>query len=805
MKFTLTWLKDHLETDAPLAEICEALTDLGLEVEGVDDPVETYGPFRICRVIEATPHPNADRLRLCRVETWPTGHDGPSETVQVVCGAPNARTGLIGVFAPVGTHIPGTGLDLRRGMIRGVESNGMLCSGRELMINDDHDGIVDLPDNAPLGERFIDYAGLNDPVIDFAVTPNRPDALGIRGVARDLAARGLGTLRNSEIVPVPGQFPSSIGVSIDAEVQARGCPAFLGRVIRGIRNGPSPEWLQRRLRAIGLRPISAVVDITNYVTHDRNRPLHAFDADAVTGDLRVSFARGGETITALDDASHVFEAGMMIIGDAKGPESIAGIMGGKETGCTEASTTIFLESALWDPVMIASTGRRLKISSDARYRFERGVDPEFAEPGLELATRMIIDICGGEASKVVRAGEIPKTARSYRLDPERVRSLAGMDVGATDQEAILTALGFRVENGQAHVPSWRPDIRGEADLVEEIARVRSLGRLRGIELPRKTLGVTRPVLTPSQRRESRIRRAIAALGFDECVTYSFIDRDSALRFGGSDHSRLANPIASDMSHMRPDLIPGLLRAAARNQSRGHMDQALFEVGPVFFGGEPEDQTVQATGLLVGCTGPRDPYGDRRPVDVRDARADADAALAVIGAPGRVTVARAADPWWHPGRSGVLKLGPKTVLATFGELHPGRLHEAGVTGPAVAFTLHLDAVPVPRGGSAARPAFHVHELQAVERDFAFVVEADAEAAGIVIAARNADKTMITKVSVFDEFTGPKAEAVLGAGRKSIAINVSIQPVDRSLTDAEIDAVSARIVDKVAAATGAVLRG
>ncbi len=804
MKFTLSWLKNHLDTDASLSGICDALTDLGLEVEEISDPSKTLGAFRICRVIEAKQHPNADRLKLCQVETWPDGPEGKTTIVQVVCGAPNARTGLVGVFAPVGTHIPGTGLDLKRGRIRGVDSCGMLCSGRELMINDDHDGIIELPDEAPLGERYIDYAGLADPVVDIAVTPNRPDALGVRGIARDLAARGLGTLRTEKLVPVSGRFPSSIGVRIDDEVQSRGCPAFLGRTIRGVRNRPSPEWLQSRLRAVGLRPISAVVDVTNFVTYDRNRPLHAFDADLVEGDLRVHFAAGGERITALDDKEYVLRAGMMVIGDSRGPESIAGVIGGRSTGCTESTTNVFLESALWDPVMIASTGRQLKVNSDARYRFERGVDPEFTEKGLDLATRLIVEICGGEASELVVAGQIPDTSRSYAHDPNRVRSLTGMDVSEDDQTEILETLGFRVADGEAHVPSWRPDVQGDADLVEEIARIRSLGKLRGISLPRHEQGVGSPVLSRTQRRESVARRALAMCGYNECVTYSFIDREMALQFGGTDQARLANPIASDLSHMRPDLIPGLLKAASRNQSRGHMDLALFEVGPVFSGGEPGEQETVIAGLLTGHTGPRDPYGDRRPVDIRDARADLDTVLSALGAPDRLMTDRAGNPWWHPGRSANLKLGPKIVLATFGELHPAILQSADVTGPAVAFVIRLDSMPVSKARSTGRAAFQLDELQAVERDFAFVVDRDVEVAHIVRAVQGTDRALITDVSVFDEFTGKMAEAQVGVGKKSVAINVRLQPRNQTLTDEEIEKISSRIVDKVSKATGAALR-
>ena len=805
MKFTLSWLKDHLDTEAPLDDIVHVLTDLGLEVEEVSDPAAALGAFRIARVIEAVQHPNADRLRQCRVATYPGGPGSDPAEVQVVCGAPNARTGMIGVFAPVGTHVPGTGVDLKPGVIRGVESNGMLCSERELMISDDHEGIIDLPGDAPLGARFIDYAGLNDPMIHIAITPNRPDALGVRGIARDLAARGIGRLKPQDIAPVPGRFSSPMGVTIDPALREAGCPLFAGRVIRGVTNGPSPDWLQKRLRTIGLRPISALVDITNFFTYDQNRPLHVFDMDKVRGNLRIHPAEGGETMLALDGREYTFEPGMMVISDDHGPESIAGVMGGEASGCTDATTDVFLESAFWDPTTIAATGRALKINSDARYRFERGVDPEFTLPGLEAATRMILDLCGGAASEVVMDGAVPDTTRAYPFDPNRVASLVGMEISEADQRAILTALGFSIDGGQASPPGWRPDILGAADLVEEVARVASLSRLEGRPMMRAQTGVPKPVLTPAQRREGAVRRQIAALGYNECVSYSFIDAAAARLFGGgTDTTRLQNPISSEMTHMRPDLLPGLLQAAARNQARGFADMALFEVGPVFSGGEPGEQATQAAGLLIGATAPRDPHGSRRPVTIYDAKADAEAALAAMGAPARMQIGRDVDGWWHPGRSGQMRLGPR-VLATFGEVNPRVLAALDVKGPAVAFTLHIALVPEKRATAATRPALALSDLQAVDRDFAFVVDDRVEALTLVNAATGADKTLISGVSVFDEFTGPRAEAQFGAGRKSLAITVRLQPVGKTLTEDEIEAVSTRIIDKVAKATGGTLRG
>lgn len=806
MKFTLNWLKEHLDTTAELPEILEALTDLGLEVEEVVDPADTLGAFRICRVIEAGPHPDADRLRLCRVETWPNGPSAPSQEVQVVCGAPNARTGLVGVFAPVGTHVPGTGVDLKPGVIRGVESNGMLCSERELELSDDHDGIIDLPDDAPLGERFIDYKDLNDPMIDIAITPNRPDALGVAGIARDLAARGLGTLKTPETEAIKGSFKSPISVAIDKDVQAEGCPVFCGRLIKGVKNGPSPLWLQQRLKAIGLRPISALVDVTNFFTYDRNRPLHVFDADKVSGDtLRVHFAEGGETVIALDEKEYTLDAGMMTISDANGPESIAGVMGGLDTGCTDETVNVFVESAYWDPIMTAITGRKLKINSDARYRFERGVDPAFTPDGVDLATKMILELCGGEASEVVIAGKVPDTSRFFPLDTTRVVSLVGMEIAEEEQIRILTSLGFGVAKEhsgyEVWVPSWRPDVKGEADLVEEIARVASLTKLEGVPLPKASDGVAKTILTPIQQRSKMARRTIAALGYNECVTYSFIDQASASLFGGgSDAVKLENPISSDMSHMRPDLLPGLLQAAARNQARGFADLSLFELGQVFGGGEPGEENIVATGLLVGQNAARNPHDPRRGVDIYDAKADAMAVLSAIGAPAKLMTMRSAPEWFHPGRSAVLSLGPKNPLGIFGEVHPKVLSAMGVKGPAVAFSILLENLPAKKKKSATRAALNVSDLQVVERDFAFVVESSVEADAIIRAAQGADKSLISEAYVFDVFEG----ASVGEGKKSVAISVRLEPKEATLTDKDIEAVSAKVVGAVTKATKGELR-
>ncbi|MGB3245136.1 MAG: phenylalanine--tRNA ligase subunit beta [Sulfitobacter sp.] len=799
MKFTLSWLKDHLETTASLDEITYALTDLGLEVEGVEDRGARLADFTLGYVKSAEKHPDADRLRVCQVET-------DEGLQQIICGAPNAREGITVVIAKPGVYVPGIDTTIGVGKIRGIESFGMMASERELELSEEHDGIIELS-SGEVGDRFVDWLAEHDPakvdpVIEIAITPNRPDALGVRGIARDLAARGLGKLKQRDIEVAAGQFACPITVSIDADTLDQ-CPVFFGRVIRGVKNGPSPQWMQDRLRAIGLRPISFLVDVTNYSTYDRNRPLHVFDADKVAGNtLRVHRAKGGEKMLALDDKEYTFVEGMTLISDADGVESIGGVMGGAASGCTAETTNVFIEAAYFDPVRTAYTGRALKINSDARYRFERGIDPEWTPHGIEHATRMILDHAGGEPSEMIVAGQVPDTARAYKLDAARVQSLVGMTIPESEQRQTLSALGFVLEGNMAHVPSWRPDVQGEADLVEEVARIASLTKLEGRPLPRLTEGVPRPILSPMQRREVAARRTAAALGYNECVTYSFIDQPSAALFGGGDDAtRLENPISSDMSHMRPALLPGLLQAAARNQARGFADMALFEVGPAFHGGEPGEQHMLVSGLLVGRTGPKDVHGAFRAVDVFDVKADAEAVLAAMGAPARVQILRGAQEWWHPGRHGMICLGPKKVLGIYGEVHPRILAAMDVKGPAMAFTLWPGEVPMPRKAGATRPALQISDLQAVERDFAFVVDASVDALTLVNAAMGADKVLIEDVRVFDEFIGGS----LGEGKKSLAITVRLQPSEATLKDADIEAVGAKVIEKVAKATGGTLRG
>ncbi len=798
MKFTLGWLKDHLETNASLDDILYSLTDLGLEVEEVSNPVDRLKDFTIGKVIEAEKHPSADKLQICQVETA----EGKS---QIICGAPNARAGITVVIATPGTYVPGIDTTIGVGKIRGIESFGMMCSEHEMELSDEHDGIIELA-NGEVGDRFTDWLAANDPskvdiVIEIAITPNRPDALGVRGIARDLAARGLGSLKAEKIIDIKSVFPCPVSVSIDADARKQ-CPVFYGRVIKGVKNGPSPQWLQDRLNAIGLRSISALVDVTNFFTYDNNRPLHVFDADKVAGNkLRIHRAEGGETFSALDDKEYILSEGMTVISDSSGIESLGGIMGGIRSGCTVDTTDVFIEAAFFDPIRTAYTGRMLKINSDARYRFERGIDPNWTPKGIDAATQMILEICGGKASEIVVAGELPDHSRSYYFDTDRVQSLVGMTISADMQRETLTALGFKLEGETVHVPSWRPDVAGEADLIEEVARIASLTKLEGLPLPRKSAGVQKPILSPRQKREQIGRRAMAALGYNECVTYSFIDKKSAMLFGGgTDKTMLANPISSEMSHMRPDLLAGLLQAASRNQARDVHDLALFEVGPAFHGGEPEEQHLQIAGLLIGYTGAKDVHGESRPIDLYDAKADAEAVLAAIGSPAKVQVLREGAPWWHPGRHGRLCLGPKKVLATFGELHPKVLNEMGVKGCAFAFTIWPQDVPLPRKFTTTRPALRVNDLQAVERDFAFVVNRSVEALAVVNAAASADKALIENVSLFDEFIGES----LGDEKKSLAIKVRLQPQEATLKDEAIKAVSQRIVDKVFKVTGGELR-
>jgi phenylalanyl-tRNA synthetase beta chain len=799
MKFTLSWLKEHLDTTASLDEIKQALTMLGLEVEGVTDPAQALKGFVVGYVVEAVQHPNADRLRVCKVDTG-------SGVVQVVCGAPNARTGMKGIFAPPGSYIPGTDLHLKVGKIRGEESNGMLCSSRELQLGDDHSGIIDLPADARTGAPAAEALGLDDPVIEIKVTPNRADCLGVHGIARDLAAAGLGILKPMKADKIVGTYQSPVRWTHGYEPKPDSpCPIVVGRHFRGLKNGPSPDWLQRRLKAIGLRPISALVDITNLVTFDLNRPLHVFDAKKLSGDLMMRQAREGEQILALDGKTYTLDPAVAVIADATGAHGIGGIMGGEETGVQDDTTEVFLEVAYFDPIRTAASGRKLGIISDARYRFERGIDPQSCWWGAEVATRLILELCGGEASELVSSGVMPDWQRRYTLRADRVKTLTAIDVPATETAAILRKLGFAVEGDgpwTAAVPSWRPDIVGEADLVEEVTRVWGFDNIPTTSLPRLS-PTSRPVRDALQRRVPVARRALAARGMNEAVTWSFLPLKQAERFGGGGADlRLLNSIAAELDTMRPSLLPNLIDAARRNEARGLADPALFEVGPQYKDATPKGQRTVATGLRHNMAVPRNWAGPARTVDAFDAKADALAVLAAIGAPvDNLSTQSGAPDWYHPGRSGLIKLGDR-VMAQFGELHPEITAAADFKGPVAAFEVFLDAPPLPKAkATKARPKLVLSPFQPVDRDFAFIVDDGVEAEKLVRAARNADKTLVSGVRLFDVYAGKGVPE----GKKSLAITVTLQPVERTLTDAEIEAASAKIVAQVAKMTGATLRG
>ncbi|TVR98550.1 MAG: phenylalanine--tRNA ligase subunit beta [Rhodospirillales bacterium] len=800
MKFTLSWLKEHLATDAGARELADTLTMIGLELEELVDRTADFRDLVVAEVVSARPHPDADKLQICTVATG-------AGMVEVVCGAPNARAGMKGVFAPVGATIVGTGTVLKKARIRGVESQGMLLSEREMGLSDAHTGIVELPAEAPLGAPATEVMGLADPLIDIAITPNRGDCLGVRGVARDLAAAGKGSLKPMDTRPVAGRFPSPIGVTLAFDDGSRdACLYFVGRTIRGIRNGESPEWLKQRLISVGLRPISAVVDITNFMTLDLCRPLHAFDADRVRGDLTVRLAQPGERLKALNGQDYALEPGMTVIADAVEPEALGGVIGGERTGCTETTTAVFLESAWFDPVRTATTGRTLGIASDARYRFERGIDPAFLVDGIEIATRLVLACCGGEPSELVIAGAEPTWRRTITLDPARIASLGGVAVATDTAVGILESLGFAItgEAGRLQVtpPSWRSDIVDEACLVEEVLRIHGYDRIPVVPLIREA-PLPQPALTPSQRRRGFARRLLAERGLTEVVTFSFLSQADAARFGGDAEAlRLVNPISADLGVMRPSILPNLVAAVGRNADRGYADGALFEVGPVFHGDRPEDQRMMAAGLRSGRSGPRHWAAAPRTVDAFDAKADALAVLSALGVPTTAIRVNAAAPaWYHPGRSGTLRLGPETVLGRFGEVHPRVLRAMGVSGLAVAFELDLQAVPTAkaRAAGATRPPLTLLPFQPVERDFAFVVDRDVPAADLVKAVREADP-LVAAVGVFDVFAGE----ALGPGRKSLAVTVTIQPAERTLRDADLDAIAARIVGGVETACGGVLR-
>ena len=795
MKFTLSWLKDHLQTDASMSAIAEAMTAAGLEVEHVQDPSAKLKPFSVARIVEVVQHPNADRLRVCQVDTV----DGRKE---IVCGAPNARAGLTTIYAPLGAHVPGSGITLEARPVRGVVSNGMLCSARELEVSEEGDGILELADTLAVGTPAAEVFGA-DPVIDFEVTPNRPDWLGVEGIARDLSATGLGRFQSQPVEPVAGLFPCPVRVVL----QDRGaCPLFAGRLVRGVRNGSSPPWLQARLRAIGLRPISALVDVTNFLSYDRDRPLHVYDLAKLAGDtLTVRLAHQGESLGALDGRTYALTPEMTVIADASGVVDLGGVMGGASTGVSEETTDVFIEAAWFDPIRTAQTGRELSLFSDAQYRFARGVDPGFVVPGLELATRMILELCGGEPSLPVLEGDLPPLPAPMDFDPGAVARLTGLSVERSRIADILRRLGFAVEDAgpvlRVQAPTWRRDVDGSADLVEEIARIEGLDALPSTPLP----DVAPPVggvATPRQARVRAARQALAAMGYAETIGWSFTSRAMAELFGGGAASlQLANPIASELDCMRPSALPALLQALARNAARGLTDAALFEVGPVFGDDTPKGQRTAVAAVLSGVAPRRwDGAGGE---DVFTLKGELMALLEELGAPvaSLQVVQGSASPWWRPGRSARVQLGPKAVLAEFGALHPRVLKALDLDTPVHAFEMWLDALPEPKRGAArSRGAVDLSPLMPLHRDFAFVVDRARPAADLVRAAAGADRALISGVRVFDVYEG----AGVAEGCKSVALEVSLQPRDHTLADAEIETLSAKVIAAVEKATGGRLR-
>ncbi|HET9511777.1 MAG TPA: phenylalanine--tRNA ligase subunit beta [Sphingomonas sp.] len=783
MKFTYAWLKEHLDTSATTQEVADALTRIGLEVEGVENPGAKLAPFRVAKVLSAERHPQADKLQVLSVDAG----DGP---VQVVCGAPNARAGLVGVFGPPGAYVPGADITLKVAAIRGVESSGMMCSARELQIGEGHEGIIELPADAPVGTPYPDYAGLDDPVFDISVTPNRQDCMGVRGIARDLAAAGLGTLKPlTGTEPVEGEGPGPDVRTDDPD----GCPAFYAQEVRGVTNGASPDWMQARLKAVGQKPISALVDITNYVMLDLGRPLHVYDKAKLTGGLVARKAVAGEQVLALNGKTYALSEGMTVIADDTHVHDIGGIMGGEESGVAEATTDVVIECAYFTPEAIARTGQALQLTSDARQRFERGVDPAFLDAGLAVACALVLDICGGTPSGITRSGTPPTEPKTLSYDPTLVDRLGGLTVDTERQKAILESLGFIVAGDwTVTVPTWRRDVDGNEDLVEEVIRIEGLDKVPSTPLPR-TPGIATPTATPMQLIERKVRRTAAARGLSEAVTWSFISESEAAAFGGGAWT-LANPISEDMKVMRPSLLPGLLAAAERNTKRGATSIRLFELGRRYLA---DGERLTLGIVLAGNARPRGwAQGKAKGFDAFDAKAEALALLEAAGAPvANLQVMGEAGETWHPGQSATLRLGPKTVLAAFGMLHPLTLKAFDLSGDVAAVEIYLDAIPPKRSTGFMRSAYTPPALQAVTRDFAFLVPAEMKAGDLVRAVKGADKGTIVDARLFDRFVKDD--------QTSLAVEVTLQPGTKSFTDEELKAVADKVV-AAAAKLGATLR-
>lgn len=797
MKFTLSWLKKHLETTATVAQIEAKLSTIGLEVESIENPGEILKDFKVVEVVSVAPHPDADRLRVCQVNTG-------EETLQIVCGAPNARAGIKAVLARPGHTIPSNGMTLKPTKIRGVDSQGMMCSAQELGLKETSDGIIEVPLDAPVGVVYADFMKMDDPIFDIAITPNRGDCLSIRNIARDLVACGLGTLKSQEIVPVKGSFPNPISIERKTEL----CPLFAGRLIKNVKNVPSPEWLKRKLEAIGVRSISALVDVTNFLSYDMGRPMHAFDASKIKDKLVIRISQTGEKLKALDDKEYTLNDETIVVADAEKVLSIGGIMGGMESGCTDQTTDVYLESALFDATWIAKAGRQLNLLSDSRYRFERGVDPAQVLPAMERATQLIMEICGGEASEITISGEVPVSTKKIHFNPDRVRTLGGLDVGAEESIRILKNLGFESvsskDGHQVSPPSWRHDIEGEADLVEEILRIKGLDSIPVVPLP-TLVQRTQDIPTGNKllQTEFAVRRLLAGEGMHEAVTYSFVRESYARAFGweGDEDLRIANPIHAELEIMRPSLLPNLLEAVVRNQAKGQPNVCLFEVGAQYKGTAPQDQLHMASGVRAGETGNRHWDVKPRAWDVFDAKRDALLVLEACGFDAsKAQIQKAGAPsYYHPGRSGVLSLGPKNILAYFGELHPQMLKMFDLETSVSVFEVFLEAMPISRRGKVS--IFKPSPFQAVVRDFAFLVDRTVSADDIVKAVLKIDRTIIQEVNLFDVYTGEHVES----DKKSVAVEVVLQPQQATFTDEEIQALSTKIIESVSQATGGVLRG
>lgn len=796
MKFTLSWLKDYLDTDASLDVILEKLTDIGLEVEGVEDRAAIYAPFKVVEVMEAVQHPNADRLRVCQVKTE-TG------MIQVVCGAPNARAGMKAILAPEGSYVPGLDMTMKKTKIRDVESNGMMASSREMNLGDDHNGIIDLPVDTPIGTPLAKIFGLDDPVIEINVTPNRPDCAGVRGVARDLAAAGLGKLKPLSPAKIVAKFETPNQIKLETQA----CPLFMGRMIKNVKNGPSPQWLQDKLKAIGLRPISTLVDITNYFCIGLCRPLHVFDADKLKGHLTVRMAKASETLDALNDKSYQLTDTMVAVCDDSGVVGLGGIIGGASTGCSDTTTNVFLECAYFDPLTIARAGRALGINSDARYRFERGIDPAFTVDAVDLATQMILDLCGGEAGSVLQSGHIPSCTKNFAYTPTMFQKLMGYDVSANEQKSILENLGFTVGSDWTVVsPSWRPDILGTADLVEEVARIKGFASIPSLSVI-KDGAVAKTAETPRGQKMRKARHALAMAGLQECITWSFMDENLAHKFGANDMQnaarlKLVNAISTELVQMRPSILPNLIAAAGRNADKGFPNAALFEIGPVFKDVTPSAQPVVAAGIRYGAMGSKHWSGASaaRVVDAYDAKSDALKAIEAAGGPsGNLQVSRDAPDYYHPGRSGSLRLGA-TIIANFGEIHPALLNEMKISAPVVGFEVFIENIPEPKKKGTALPLVELSPFQPISRDFAFLAEVGVDADNFIKAIKSVDRNLITHVEIFDIYAGKGIDA----GYKSLAITVTLQPKSATLTDSEIEGLSKKIIDTVTQKTGATLR-